>query len=451
LKFVFEFIDEHDDGHNFINCPDMNPCGRRRFSPSSLTKEIINHKKFKIKLKNFNADCINRTIVQDNNGDRYIITAGVNNHPSDWCGNDGMGNGINPRNPKMKNLFDWLLPVYLADLKNKRAFLLLDQTLEGYQTPWLWEWFHNSLAAHSINPSQIIYVTGNLEATNQYNTWCESTIPSDKMLVLGHTIFEEITFDRSHKNSALFGLKKLLPTLAEQLKYKRKNLNLIKLYNALQKRPRPHRMWLFTKLHENSLLDDGINSMNDFDIRDSLYEGRTISPDAYYSFKSQLPVFPYSLKNDNELKHFADIDSGKYQMMFNDDIVFNSWVSVISEASFGDSEETCFISEKTFKPILTYHPFIVFGNKHSMAHLRELGYKTFHPYIDETYDTLNTWDRMNFIINELKKIQLKTDKERLYWFEGLSDILDHNYQTIKNNVKSYAPSAITTITQYIKR
>ncbi len=449
MKFVFEYIDEHDDGHNFINCPDMNPCGKRRFSPSSLTALIINKKKFKTRLKNFNSEWVEKKLIDKHNFERYIISTGVNNHPNDWCGDDGFGNGINPRNRNMKNLFEWLSPEYLSDLRNKKAFLLLDQTLEGYQTPWLWDWFHNSLSKYSIDPEQIIYVTGNLDAEYQYNEWCKTSSNNHKMLIIGHSLFEELTFSKAHK-STLFGYKNLLPSFRDQLNYKRNNLNSIKLYNALQKRPRPHRMWLFTKLFENNLLDDGINSMNDFDIRFSLYEGKTISPDSFYKFQSLLPLFPYPNKTNDELSHFADIDSGKYQMMFNEEIIFDSWLSVISEASFGDSEQSCFISEKSFKPILIQHPFIIFGNKNSLQNLKDMGYKTFHPFIDETYDTLSTWNRMGFIINEIKKLKVKTNKERLYWFESIGDILNHNYETIRNNVKNYAPASIKKIEHHVK-
>lgn len=446
MKFVYEFINEHGDGHNFIDCLDVNPCGRKRFSPSSFVSRISNYKKFLKKLNNLNSEnveiSLNRTKF-----DRYIISTGVNNHPNDWCGDDGFGNGINPRNPGMKNLFEWVNSDYHRDLQRGKAYLLLDQTLEGYQTPWLWEWFHNSLKTHNIPPRQIIYVTGNLTADAHYNNWCSNNNVEDKMLVLGHSLFEELIFNSCHKFS-IFGYKSCLPSLKDQLSYKKKNLNSIKVYNALQKRPRPHRMWLFTKLFENNLLDDGINSMNDFDIRKSWYEGKTISPESYYSFKSMLPVFPYPIKNENELTQFSDVDSGKYQLMFNEEIVFDSWVSIISEASFGDSEETCFISEKTFKPILIRHPFIIFGNKHSLKKLKDMGYKTFHPMINESYDNYSTWDRLELIVKEIHRIKSLSPVERLTWFESMIDILNHNYDVAKRNSNDCAPQSVVTINQY---
>ena len=37
--------------------------------------------------------------------------------------------------------------------------------------------------------------------------------------------------------------------------------------------------------------------------------------------------------------------------MFNEEIMLDPWLTVVSEASFGDSEGECFLSEKTCKPI----------------------------------------------------------------------------------------------------
>ena len=49
---------------------------------------------------------------------------------------------------------------------------------------------------------------------------------------------------------------------------------------------------------------------------------------------------------------------------------------------------TIFISEKTWKPIMVGHPFIMVGNKNNLKFLKDLGYKTFDKWIDESYDDI---------------------------------------------------------------
>jgi hypothetical protein len=45
-----------------------------------------------------------------------------------------------------------------------------------------------------------------------------------------------------------------------------------------------------------------------------------------------------------------------------------------------------FPTEKIYKSLMLGHPFILFGGKHSLQKLRDLGFKTFGSVIDESYD-----------------------------------------------------------------
>jgi hypothetical protein len=135
--------------------------------------------------------------------------------------------------------------------------------------------------------------------------------------------------------------------------------------------------------------------------------------------------------------------------MFNDDIALDSWLTVISEASF--AEDTCFISEKTFKFIADSHPFIIAGNKRSLKYLRDLGYKTFSPWIDESYDELDTWERYAAIGIALEKIKKLSPIERLEWFKGLSDILDYNLEILKKNTVDVVPQSYIEIKKHFER
>jgi hypothetical protein len=45
-----------------------------------------------------------------------------------------------------------------------------------------------------------------------------------------------------------------------------------------------------------------------------------------------------------------------------------------------------FITEKTFKPIMYGHPFILYGNTHSLKSLKDWGFETYDNWFDESYD-----------------------------------------------------------------
>jgi hypothetical protein len=206
---------------------------------------------------------------------------------------------------------------------------------------------------------------------------------------------------------------------------------------------------MFKELVDNNLLNDGLNSMNSLPWESTYYMGKLMDKIPYDRINKLLPMLPPTTENNSEeLAIFEDQDSGKYQMRFNEDIMLDTWVSVISEASFG--EDTCFISEKSFKPIAGMHPFIIFGNKRSLHYLRELGYKTFHPYIDESYDELECWERLDAIIDALKKIKSIPMEERLEWYAGMKEILEFNYDKLKRNSIMRVPKSMVTIANYFK-
>ena len=98
-------------------------------------------------------------------------------------------------------------------------------------------------------------------------------------------------------------------------------------------------------------------------------------------------------------------------------------------------------SEKTYKFIAGKLPFIMVGVPGSLQALRELGYQTFHPYINEAYDTIqNDEDRMLAIIDEIERLCGLSDEKWLIIQEKLQGVVEHNFNVLKNTYpKNYTP------------
>jgi len=125
---------------------------------------------------------------------------------------------------------------------------------------------------------------------------------------------------------------------------------------------------------------------------------------------------------------------------------------VVSEASFGDiyGQGQCFLSEKTFKPISAFHPFIIIGDRGSLAYIKEMGYKTFDKWWDESYDTLPTWERLEAITNIIKKLSSMDKTELLKMYIDMEDVLVYNYNKLNENCDNmFAPQAVN-IVQHIR-
>jgi len=92
-------------------------------------------------------------------------------------------------------------------------------------------------------------------------------------------------------------------------------------------------------------------------------------------------------------------------------------------------------TEKTVKPIAAGMPFVMIGCKGFLRRLRQIGFRTFHPYIDESYDDIEDWRErcqtatesfFNFIENpnHLEKIQEICDHNQ----EILTKIQSHDWE-----------------------
>jgi hypothetical protein len=426
MNIEFAFEAQHRE-LNFISCTDEN-----RFIPCPFTTRVLRHASLRQYFTNIDISNYKKCNFEDAQG-KYVIGVGVAQSPEEWCG----APYLSQRQIKRECLFSFLNERYLEDMKTGKAILVIDQSHEGYQSEWLWDWFHQAMSKFSLPSGSVIYVTGNLLANNQYQTWCKTLGVVSKVKVIPHTHFEHMIFEtgfnrRRFENNPL-------PTLEDQLKYKTDNLGKIKDYNFLQKRLRSHRMWGFKQFHDSGVLGFGLINMNPFNHINTWMEGTCISESHVEVLNRHLPMF---VNEPNNVK-----DDGYYITRFTDDIMLDSWISVVSEASFADGDNTCFISEKTFKPIMCYHPFMIWGNKNSLHYIREMGYKTFHPFIDETYDTLNTWERMVAITDSLHKFHKVEDK--LEWYKSVSDILEHNREVLRKNSRDILPEAYLTFEKHV--
>jgi len=116
----------------------------------------------------------------------------------------------------------------------------------------------------------------------------------------------------------------------------------------------------------------------------------------------------------------------------------DSYICITSETFFfrGRGHVNMFFSEKTFKPIVTLQPFIMVNYARSLENLRRLGYKTFHPYIDETYDLIEEGDaRLHAIFNEIARLNRLSDEELKQMMVDLLPILEHNEQVYREHLR----------------
>jgi hypothetical protein len=141
---------------------------------------------------------------------------------------------------------------------------------------------------------------------------------------------------------------------------------------------------------------------------------------------------PYSMERPGDLP----INIAK------DEYIVNSFINVIVETLYGkdyyyDHNYTSWITEKTYKTLMCRRPFIIFSTPHFIKDLKELGYRSFHPFIDETYDSIDDDSlRLLAIINEIKRITSLPQHHFLTLIDTCNEIVDYNYKVLLTQQKS---------------
>lgn len=102
-----------------------------------------------------------------------------------------------------------------------------------------------------------------------------------------------------------------------------------------------------------------------------------------------------------------------------------SYCSIILETHFdADGSRGTFLTEKTFKAIKNGHPFVIVGPQNSLGILRELGYRTFDQYIDNTYDSVpNNTRRWQMVLQTIKDLR---NQDLQKWYAACWEDIEHN-------------------------
>jgi len=117
---------------------------------------------------------------------------------------------------------------------------------------------------------------------------------------------------------------------------------------------------------------------------------------------------------------------------------FDCYFNIVTESAWGPgydntNPQKIMITEKVWKPIISFQPFILISTKNNLNKLQEWGFKTFDGFIDESYDGLETYEeRKRIIYSEIKRLCSKSIEELDDWYWKMEDILRYNYNHFFN-------------------
>ena len=272
------------------------------------------------------------------------------------------------------------------------------------------------------NSTDLIYLTGAVDGKEVYESVYISENWKNKLVVI--TV------------NANFHGKLLPPTLPHSklgyyIKYKEK------IFLCFNRMPRQHRLDLLEMMLTHNYVNLGFYSFS-FDLIESLAVYPYFDePNRYITIKNNKNMFPLVLNMTSERSNPVDL--------IIDDLQYfeESYFSIVTETAFYDKQShginSTFITEKTMKCFTTFHPFIMIGRPHSLLALKKLGYQTFNPMIDESYDSIeNDDDRLSMIFLEIHKLMSKTPADWIVWQTQIKEIVIHNNNIFKSSGTNYS-------------
>ena len=282
---------------------------------------------------------------------------------------------------------------------------------------------HNTVKLLGLPKHSLCIVSGNLNAADQYTEWCNTNSKEELIEFL-----EGVEWDGKGSN---------------QLETPIKIKDYCSPFNSLNRAHRNHRTEHLYFLAENKL--QGIVSggawFTTHTIDSPIYQ--TVDYDHY---KNVLTAnYPKSVDIEDLINIVPNLTN-------NLEIYENSQVTVVTESHF-DQTGGLFITEKTFRPLLVGHPFMILGQHNILKKLRDWGFETDFDGIDQSYDLIeDDCERFLKFHQSLRNWCVLNSEIRRTAIYKWNNIIQHNFQNYKksNFKKTMFDNVIRSTEQYFK-
>jgi hypothetical protein len=314
-------------------------------------------------------------------------------------------------------LLDTIKPEMLESIINGKVKIIINFIHDPINTSTEIIEFEKYLKSRGVDCKNVIIVSGNLlDEPSEVNVWTGNLFATEAARDL-----------KEFPNMGSLGY------ISDNVKPSDLDVNKIRSKRFIsfnrQIKSREHRPAIAYLSLKYNLLNDGVFSFIDDNIshQQLVIDIRKTIPDMdnfelVTKIKNMLPYEIDTMKLPKE--HKTGFNTNNNQKSLYEDSYFH----IVSESRFLTGAFP-FISEKTFRPILNLQPFIMVGNHGTLQELRRMGFKTFSPYIDESYDSeINPVSRMTKIEQEIKKLAGLTKQQLHDLYYSMQDILIHNQE-----------------------
>lgn len=328
---------------------------------------------------------------------------------------------------RLDEIFEKISTTAYQKLINGELKLLIYFPFEGFKLDLYDNWFlrlHQLFNKYNLNNVKKYFIYNNLTIEEQYQN-----LKNNNLILIGTEFTKVFGYPYFH-----FEYYHMIKN--RHINFPNEIINVNDLFNkekdflSLNSKIRAHRVLVISELYRRNIVGNSFLSFmgSPFDHPETTID---------YAKKTLDQVFdnaPYISKEiqdgvSNYTKNWSPlILDGTADSIYNNSVVAahyeKSYFSLVTETGM---DHYLRVTEKTFKPIANYHPFIIIGCHGTLEYLRSLGYQTFPELFNESYDQeTNIPKRLLMVVDQVEKFVNLSKEEKDKKYQQVHQKVLHN-------------------------
>lgn len=282
--------------------------------------------------------------------------------------------------------------------------------------------FHQELDKRGFAPGNFGMITSNRAFKAQYDAWAAAEgLEPIAIFSYDHFVFHftgTINIAQAGERDA-----------RRAMLVERRRTSPARKFVCLNNMPRVHRFYILSWLAEQGRLDEGYASClhgltpaHADGVWEDIKAYGDVSRAAFDSVLARIPLVADADTSESR-GNLAGLVGGA-------DIYADSSFSITTESEFSNGDVRR-ITEKVLKPLANLQPTVLLSSPGSLAIMRENGFRTFSPWVDEAYDDiLDPVARMRAVTAELGRLLAMSADDLWRANQAMDEILLHNYDLL---------------------
>jgi len=340
------------------------------------------------------------------------------------------------------DLFAQIPDAVLHSVRDLKTYLILDCGSEGFsdQMPWcnLWEAIYSNCVQYQIDPAQVIMITSNLVAEQAVQDLAVVQGWSGGFRVFSFPYFQVCDWSLSSVQSL---------AICQELHIQH---HTDKIFSSLSRRNKPNRTWAQFQLSVSDIGALGLISHDQMLVANPAdwltQQGYPCDQHTLSEFSAWCGQLPLVVDQSDFSVNWALTPGYEH-------IHHSTCFQIVNESLTSDyAGSSMFYSEKTFRPIRCFQPFVIFGQPGANHHLKNLGYRLYDAWFDLSWDFIqDPVDRHRGMLDSLRELvhwlASCTPAARHQWRFQHADILQHNADVMhkSENIKNKLSEFLTQL------